>query len=364
MDSVRKPAPQLEGLVPYDPKYLPAEAMLSANENPLDMPSAVRQKVREALAQVPLNRYPDPLANGLRERIASACGLDRDWVLVGNGGDELLFDLALAWGGPGRAMLNLPPTFSVYAANARLTGTRVVDVARGENYAIDEEAVLARVARGDIDFVVVTSPNNPTGQVAPLGFVERLLQATDALVLVDEAYCEFSGATALPLLEEHRNLMLLRTFSKAYALAGVRLGYVLAHPGVITELAKVRQPYSVDAVSQAIGEVVVDERAAFQPGIDAIVAERGRVFEELAAMDGVTPFPSDANWVLLRLDGMGGASAAATAAAAWEYLYDRGVLVRDFSHGFMLEGCLRATIGTSQQNDAFLAALRGFLDND
>lgn len=363
MDRVRKPAPQLEGLVPYDPKYLPAEAVLSANENPADVPAEVRAKVRAALADVALNRYPDPLANGLRDAIASANGVERGQVLVGNGGDELLFDVALAWGGPGRAFLNLPPTFSVYAANARLTGTRVVDVVRTEGYAIDEDAVLARVAQGDIDFVVVTSPNNPTGQVAPLGFVERLLQATDALVLVDEAYCEFSGTTALPLLAANRNLMLLRTFSKAYALAGVRLGYVLAHEEVVLELAKVRQPYSVDAVSQAIGQVVVENRAAFQPGIERIVAERGRVIAELRAMRGVTPYPSDANWVLLRLDDAGGAGSAAQAAAAWEYLYDQGVLVRDFSSAFMLEGCLRATIGTPEQNDAFLGALRAFLDD-
>ena len=223
--------------------------------------------------------------------------------------------------------------------------------------------MLARVARGDIDFVVVTSPNNPTGSCAPLGFIERLLQATDALVVVDEAYCEFAGATALPLLEAHENLALLRTFSKAYALAGVRLGYILAHEGVVSELAKVRQPYSVDAVSQAIGRVVFENRAAFQPAIDAIVAERGRVTAALAAMDGVEPYPSDANWVLFRLEGAGSATAAATAAAAWEYLYDQGVLVRDFSSVFMLEGCLRATIGTSEQNDALLAALERFLES-
>ena len=363
MDTVRAAAPQLAGLVPYDPKYLPAEALLSANESPIDIPPAVREQVRAALARLELNRYPDPLANGLRDAIAAANGLRREQVLVGNGGDELLFDLALAWGGPGRAFLNLPPTFSVYAANARLTGTRVVDVARTDGYAIDEDAVLARVARGDIDFVVVTSPNNPTGACAPLGLIERLLQATDALVLVDEAYCEFAGTTALPLLEAHENLALLRTFSKAYALAGVRLGYVLAHEGVISELAKVRQPYSVDAVSQVIGRVVLENRAAFQPAIDAIVAERGRVTAALAAMDGVEPYPSDANWALFRLEGTGGATAAATAAAAWEYLYDQGVLVRDFSSAFMLEGCLRATIGTAAQNDALLAALGRFLES-
>ena len=144
LNSVRQSAPQLQGLVPYDPKYLPARAYLSANENPRDVETEIRQKIISAIRKVPLNRYPDPLANDLRDMIAEANGLDRDQVLVGNGGDELLFDVALAWGGPGRSFLNLPPTFSVYAANARLTGTEVIDVPRLADYSIDEETVLKR----------------------------------------------------------------------------------------------------------------------------------------------------------------------------------------------------------------------------
>ena len=128
LNSVRQSAPQLQGLVPYDPKYLPARAYLSANENPRDVETEIRQKIISAIRKVPLNRYPDPLANDLRDMIAEANGLDRDQVLLGNGGDELLFNIALAWGGPGRKFLNLPPTFSVYAANARLTGTEVIDI--------------------------------------------------------------------------------------------------------------------------------------------------------------------------------------------------------------------------------------------
>ncbi|MBQ9953905.1 MAG: histidinol-phosphate transaminase [Eggerthellaceae bacterium] len=353
MNSVRASAPQLEGLVPYDPKYLPAQAMLSANENPCDIDGALRDEVMRAVAEVAFNRYPDPLANELRDMIAEANGLSRDHVLVGNGGDELLFNLALAWGGPGRKLLNVPPTFSVYAANARLTGTEVVNVARGADFAIDEEAVIERLSRGDIDFAVLTSPNNPTGELASEEFIVRMLEASDALVLVDEAYFEFAGRTVVPLLAEHENLIILRTFSKAYSLAGVRLGYVMASPSVIRELIKVRQPYSVDAVSQAIARVVYANRAAFDPSIKAIVAERTRVFEELSKIPGVKAYPSDANYILFRVE---------EAASAWDYLYDRGVLIRDFSASAMLEGTLRVTIGTAEQNDAFLGSLRDFID--
>lgn len=349
MRRVRATAPQLAGMVPYDPKYLPARVLLSANENPADVPADVRRQAMSAIGEASLNRYPDPLANGLRDLIAEANGLSRGQVLVGNGGDELLFDLALAWGGPGRTMLSVPPTFSVYAANARLTNTEVVEVPRLGDFSIDEDAVLARVGEGDVDYVVITSPNNPTGRLAPEGFVRRLLDASDALVVVDEAYIEFSGETVLSLLGEHENLCILRTFSKAFALAGVRVGYLLASEAVVSELLKVRQPYSVDAVSQAIATAVFANRAAFEPGIRTIVEERGRVAAALAELPGVEAFPSDANFVLVRMDGAG---------EAWRKLYDAGVLVRDFSSAPGLAGCLRISIGTREENDAMLSALR------
>lgn len=349
MRNVRSSAPQLADLVPYDPKYLPADAFLSANENPQDVEEELRREIMRELRRVPLNRYPDPLANDLRDMIAEANGLDRDQILLGNGGDELLFNIALAWGGPGRKFLNMPPTFSVYENNALLTGTTVVNVPRREDYAIDEEAVLARVAEGDIDYVIVTSPNNPTGELASETFMAKLLDATDALVMVDEAYFEFSRTTMRPYLAQHKNLVILRTFSKAFSLAGVRMGYLLGDADVIREFIKVRQPYSVDAVSQGIARVVYQNRAKFERGILSIIDERARVIEGLRKIPGVTVYPSDANYVLFKLDG---------AAEAWEELYARSILVRDFSHAKYLENCLRVSIGTPEQNDAFLSALR------
>ncbi|MEG2932979.1 MAG: histidinol-phosphate transaminase [Gordonibacter sp.] len=349
MRSVCEAAPQLAGMQPYDPKYLPAEAFLSANENPHDVETEIRREIMNTMRRVPLNRYPDPLANDLRDMIAEANGLDRDQVLVGNGGDELLFDLALAWGGPGRTFLNLPPTFSVYESNARLTNTAVVDVPRTSDYRIDEEAVLERVGQGGIDYLIVTSPNNPTGELADELFVVNLLEATDALVMVDEAYFEFSRSTMRPYLQQHKNLVILRTFSKAFSLAGVRMGYILGDAEVIREFVKVRQPYSVDAISQAVAQVVYSHRASFEPGIRAIIEERARVVDGLKRIPGVRSYPSDANYVLLHVE---------NAAIIWEMLYGRGILVRDFSRAPYLDNCLRVSIGTPEENDAFLRALR------
>ncbi len=349
MNSVRASAPQLADVTPYDPKYLPAEAYLSANENPSDVAAEIRQEVKRELNKVQFNRYPDPLANELRDMIAEANGLDRDQVLMGNGGDELLFNIALCWGGPGRKFLNMPPTFSVYENNAQLTNTEVVNIPRRDDYSIDEEAVLARVAEGDIDYVIVTSPNNPTGDLASDAFVLKLLDATDALVLVDEAYFEFSRGTMRPYLAQHKNLLILRTFSKAFSLAGVRMGYLLGNAEVIREFLKVRQPYSVDSVSQAIARVVYRNRAKFEHGIMQIIDERTRVYQALCEIDGVTAYPSHANYILFHVEG---------ADVVWQKLYDQGILVRDFSHAPLMEMCLRVSIGSPEENDRFLNALR------
>ncbi len=352
MNTVRPTNERLDGLVPYDPKYLPAEVHLSVNENPLNIPDDIALEAYRRIRAMRFNRYPDPLANELRDLIAEANGLERENVLLGYGGDELLFNIALAWGGPDRTLLNLPPTFSVYAQNARLTGTNVVDIVRTDDYAINEDAVLERVARGDIDYVVVGSPNNPTGRLANEEFLLRLLEATDALVLVDEAYIEFSRMTMRPYLAQHKNLVLLRTFSKAFSMAGVRLGYVLGNAEVISEIAKVRQPYSVDAVSQQIGYAVFENRAAFEPGIQAIIEERERVLDELQRLPELTCYPSDANYILFKVE---------EADCMWEALYERGILIRDLSASAMLENCLRVTIGTREENDRFLNALKDIL---
>lgn len=356
MDHVIASAPQLADITPYDPKYIPANDFMSANENPCDVSEDLRREIEREIRHVHFNRYPDPLANELREMIAQANGLERDWVLVGNGGDELLFDTALAWGGPGRRFLNLPPTFSVYETNANLTNTEIVNIARAgaPDFAIDEDHVLERLAdrQDPIHYSIIASPNNPTGKMIGHDFIERALHVTDALIMVDEAYFEFSRVTSRPLLENNKNLVILRTFSKAFSLAGVRIGYILANPEVIREYIKVRQPYSVDAISQAVGRVIFSNRSQFEPGVRAIIDERARMMSTMKTIPTVRPYPSDSNWILFSVEDAGG---------AWEYLYDKGVLVRDFSTAPLLEGMLRVTVGTQEQNDRFLSGLRDFV---
>ncbi len=216
---------------PYDAKEVKAEVNLASNEHPLNLPGEIITKLKSRLGDFKFNRYPDPTAHELRRMIAEANGLESENVLVGNGGDELIFDLLLAWGGPGRKILDMPPTFSMYGIDAQVTGTEVVRIPRLADFSIDEAAVLERASQGDIDIVVVANPNNPTGGLCNESFLIDLLKATDAIVMVDEAYFEFSRHTMRPHMSRYPNLVLLRTFSKAFSLAGLRVGYLLAHAG-------------------------------------------------------------------------------------------------------------------------------------
>lgn len=342
--------PHLRTLEPYDPNFTPTRVNLSANENTYDVPASARALIDEALVATPTNRYPDPMSNDLRDELAAWHGVSRENVIVGNGGDELLYNFLLAFGGPDRTLVNVPPTFSEYAFFASLTQTGVRDVWR------DPEMLLPRAdelvaAAGEASLVILTSPNNPTGDVAALELVARVCDACPGLVMVDEAYGEFAGpaTSAEALLSEHDNLLVLHTLSKAFALAGARCGYVIAAPDVIDALAAVRQIYSVNVLTQAAALAAVRARAEFDPTVEKIVSERSRLHESLARVEGMRVWPSEGNFVLARMAG---------ASRVRERLCDeRSILVRDFSYAPGLADCLRITVGTPEENDAVIEAL-------
>ena len=340
----------LRTLEPYDPNFTPTRVTLSANENTYDVPASARALIDEALAATPTNRYPDPMSNDLRDELAAWHGVSRENVIVGNGGDELLYNFLLAFGGSDRTLVNVPPTFSEYAFFASLTQTGVCDVWR------DPETLLPRAdelvaAAGEASLVILTSPNNPTGDVAALELVARVCDACPGLVMVDEAYGEFAepATSAEALLSEHDNLLVLHTLSKAFALAGARCGYVIAAPDVIDALAAVRQIYSVNVLTQAAALAAVRARAEFDPTVEKIVSERSRLYELLTRVEGMRVWPSEGNFVLARMTG---------ASRVRERLRDeRSILVRDFSYAPGLADCLRITVGTPEENDAVIEAL-------
>ena len=346
--------PHLRSIEPYDPNFTATRINLSANENTHPLPASVREAVDEVLAATPRNRYPDPMSDVLRDEIAAANDVTRAQVCVGNGGDELLYNFLLAFGGRNRSVLICPPCFSEYAFFAQITETNVRTAGRDpRTLTLDEEALLA-CAR-TCDLVIVTSPNNPTGDLADLGLIQRVCHACHGLVMVDEAYIEFAGedASALPLLAHLDNLVILRTLSKAYGAAGTRCGYVMAAADIIDALSAVRQIYSVNVLTQAAALALVRQRGALEPLTASIVAERERLQRALAGLPGVTVWPSSANFLLVRM---------ADATAIRNRLRDEhSILVRDFSSAAGLEDCLRITVGTPEENDAVIAALTELL---
>ena len=366
--------PDLADLEPYDPDMRPVRIMLSANENNWGMPDDVAREVQRRLAGVALNRYPEATSPRLRELLGQMWDVPAHRVVVANGGDELLFNLLLAYGGKGRVLVNCPPTFSAYELYAKLTATSVVNVNRDANtFELDEEGLLEAVRDPQAALVVVTSPNNPTGNLASVDFVRKLAQATSALVLVDEAYAEFCDAQAscVPLVAELPNVCVLRTMSKAYALAGARVGYLICPDDVADAMLAVRLPYSVNRMSQVVAETVVEMRGKFAPIIEAVREERSRLTEALEALaaelaaslpdgaDGLRVWPSEANFVMVRFPGQ--ASGLPCADEMHELLAADSILVRNFSHTPGLEGCLRISVGKPEEDDELLASLRRHL---
>ncbi|MBR3223848.1 MAG: histidinol-phosphate transaminase [Atopobiaceae bacterium] len=354
-DIASRVRPSLAGFEPYDPAFSPCEVNLSANENTYPLPQDVRDGIVQALTTTPLNRYPDPLANELRTELAAWHGVGRECVMVGNGGDELLFNLLFCFGGPDRALVVAPPCFEEYKNFAKMCETEVVEVWRSEqDYSLDADA-LVDAARG-ASLVMLTSPNNPTGDLVEPTLVRRLLNETDALVLLDEAYVEFApaGASLVPWVKDNPRLMILRTLSKAFALAGLRCGYLIADPQVIDVLAAIRQIYSEDVLAQAVALRAVRSRTAFEPVVRAIVEEREELAKTLAALPGATLWPSSANFLLVRIPG---------AAQVRARLRDEhSVLVRDFSYAPGLSDCLRITVGTHDENERLISALKAILE--
>lgn len=342
----------LEGLVGYHSPQVDAEVRLNTNESPLAPPPEFTEAILGEIAALEWHRYPDRAATDLREAIASHHGVDPSTVLAANGSNEILQSILLAYGGSGRAVLTLEPTYAMHGHIARSTGSEVIEGERGDDFGIDvdELARLVAVHRPAVTFLC--TPNNPTGTVDPPETVLAALCAVAphaGLVLVDEAYGQFSAGSAIELVSDDRSLVVTRTFSKTWAMAAARLGYLIGPTWLIAELEKVMLPYHLSAMTQAAGRVALRFEAAMRDRIGLIVAERGRLTAALADLD-LDVFASGANFVLVRTRSRPGD-------AVWRELLDRSVLVRNCSSWPRLRDCLRITVGTPEENERLLTAL-------
>ena len=348
----------LADVVPYGAPQLDVPVRLNTNETALPPPAVFLAELARRIGSLELNRYPDRDAVELRRALAVREGLAPERVWAANGSNEVLLQLMQAYGGPGRSALLFRPGYAMYPELCRTTATQAHTVALSDDGRLTSsqlgEAVARIVAEHDPVITLLANPNNPTGALVDHDMVRALHDAVNGLLVIDEAYIEFAapGATSRPLLEELPRLVVSRTFSKAFRLAGLRLGYLLAPQQVVEDLLAVRLPYHLDAITQLGGIVALEQEAAFLDHRQETADERDRVADRLAQLDGIDVLPSSANFLLLH----------ARRADLFDRLLERGVLVRDLSSAVGRPGTLRVTVGTPAENDAFLAALSAVLD--
>jgi histidinol-phosphate aminotransferase len=322
---------------------------LDANEHPYALPGAIREVVLQALAAVPVNRYPDPRAEGLRRTLAPTLDVTPEMLLLGNGSDELVQMVLMACGTPGAAVLTPTPTFAMYGLGARMLDQRAVEVPLTATWGLDTPRLLEAIARERPRVTFLATPNNPTANCFDAEAVRQLIEAVPGVIIIDEAYYEFSGRTVLPLLPSYPHLLVFRTLSKV-GMAGLRVGILVGNPEIVEEINKVRLPYNLNAYSQVAAQVILQHWELLVPELRAIIAERERLSAALARIPGVEVFPSQANFLLVRLEG--------GAAKVWEALGRQGILVRYFPGSSALQDCLRITVGTPPENELLTATVQ------
>lgn len=323
---------------------------LDAMENPYTLPEDLRGELGTLAGGAALNRYPDPHARALKAQLARTMGVpDGMEILLGNGSDEIIQILAMACARPGAALVGVEPSFVMFSMIATFCGMRFVGVPLAEGFRLDADAMIRTIGRERAPLVFVAYPNNPTGNLFDARAIERIIEASPGIVVVDEAYHPFAQASFLGRLADFPNLLVMRTLSKL-GLAGLRLGLIAGRPEWIAELDKLRLPYNVNVLTQALATRALERGDVLEQQAAAIRAERSRLAAALQALPGVQVFESAANFLLFRVS---------DAAAVFAGLKARAVLIKrlDGSHP-MLAGCLRVTVGTPAENDTFLAALK------
>jgi len=320
---------------------------LNQNENPYDWPSTLKQAVFERVGELDWNRYPPFVPAEFTEKVARYLNVGADQVLVGNGSNELLYAIFVATLEAGRKVLVPQPTFTLYKLLAEILGAEVITT--GLDAELQYDAAALEKAAQDAHVVVLASPNNPTGSVINPMDLEHLVQTTHALWVVDEAYFEFHGETALELTRSCSNLVVLRTFSKAFATAGLRFGCMVCHPSALPMFAAAKLPYNLNIFTMAAIEVAIEHAVTLKGRLEELKRERERVARLLRANKGVKVYPSRANFLLFETD--------RNPRALWQSMVNRGVLIRDVSGYPSLGKALRVSIGRPEENDAFLKAL-------
>jgi histidinol-phosphate aminotransferase len=345
--------PDLVALAGYHSAQVDVDVRLNTNESPLPPPPEWLDAYRSALSGIDFNRYPDREAIQLRQALADSHGVGPEQIFCANGSNEVLQSLLLAYGGPGRSVALFEPTYTLHGHIARVTGTEVVSGRRTDDFLLDLDEVKRVVGAHHPVITFLCSPNNPTGRAEPLEQIAAVVGVAPGLVVVDEAYGQFAGASAVDLVRRGApgsgRTVVVRTFSKTWSMAGLRLGYLIGPPEVVAACEMVVLPYHLDAAKQLAGRLALQYVDQMEARVAMVKEERGRIAAVLADLP-VETWPSEANFILFR-------PTAVDAVEVWTQLLDASVLVRDCSGWPGLAGCLRVTVGLPEENDRFLAAL-------
>lgn len=333
--------PEIRALKGYHLATPDCRVKLNQNEAPL--------APEFALKSIALNRYPKPLCSELQNALAKHLGWSAEGIVLANGSNVLVQALVMATA-LGQTVLTVKPTFGVYALQAKILAKKLVEVALAKDFSLPLENFLSQVAAEQPSIIFLPNPNAPTGNLFEQTALESIArEACDSLLVIDEAYYPFSDATFLPRLKDFPNVVVLRTFSKSMALAGVRLGYAVGAPEIMREVEKVLLPFRISALAEALGLQALGDSQSEKKRISEILKERQRVFEFLRGLKGVTAYPSQANFILFSVQ---------NPKAIFERLCKAGVLIRDVTDHPGLEQCLRVSIGTPSENDAFMKGMK------
>lgn len=345
---------ELDKMPSYDGVEKSYRIKVNANESTVGLPPLVEERVMNRLAFVAFNRYPNAEYYSLVEQIAKNFAVDAAQVLLGNGSSEIIEKVFHAFGGAGRKIVYPQPSFSMYKIYAKAAEAEGIPFDLDDRFALDVDAFIAKIKEVDASLAVVCNPNNPTGNALTPAQVEKIAASIDCAFLLDEAYVEFYGRSAVNLVAKYPNLLVARTFSKAYGLAGARVGYMIAQPEVTRMINKCFMPYHMNTLSLAAADIVYQMRDEFVPRLQITISERRRMFKRLSTLEDIEVFPSETNFVLIRL---------AQAEELKDYLESLNIGVRYFSpSAFGLKNCLRISIGTLQENDTVFSSIRNFME--
>jgi histidinol-phosphate aminotransferase len=343
-------------LSPYNVSGHPAKVKLNQNESPYDIPSDLKKSIVEEFLRISWNRYPDVFSTALPKKFSEIYGLPEQSFIAANGSNELIYTVGMSIVKEGTDVLIPQPTFYLFEKVARILDGNILRVFANSELGFDENGILEQARRMESGLVIISSPNNPTGKSASREFIIELLRSTKAIVLIDEAYIDFSDhESIIDLTRTNKNLIVLRTFSKAFSLAGLRIGYLTAHPDTAMQVLKVKIPFTVNPLSEFTALKLLENRSLFEERIKLLKAQKAAMTDALKQMSGVDVIDSDANFFLF--------APPIPAKKVFEDLLEReSVLIRDVSSYPLLDKFLRVNAGSKEESEYFVKSLKACLD--